>query len=97
MVFEPRFSASEFWATMREAPGDGGLSARRDGADPACAQPPGEIERSQRVRIGLGPGVPVSALQAFKARTGVTLLEGYGSTETNFVIATTPDSLRGAA
>jgi crotonobetaine/carnitine-CoA ligase len=31
-------------------------------------------------------------LQAFKARTGVTLLEGYGSTETNFVIATTPES-----
>jgi crotonobetaine/carnitine-CoA ligase len=36
--------------------------------------------------------VPAAALEAFKARTGVTLLEGYGSTETNFVIATAPES-----
>jgi crotonobetaine/carnitine-CoA ligase len=40
----------------------------------------------------LGPGVPASALQAFRERTGITLLEGYGSTETNFVIATTPET-----
>jgi crotonobetaine/carnitine-CoA ligase len=46
------------------------------------------------VRIGLGPGVPASAGEAFQARTGVTLLEGYGSTETNFAIATTVDSPR---
>src|SRR5687767_585220 len=89
-VFEPRFSASEFWATMqsRQASVVYLLGAM---VPILLAQPPGEIERTHRVRIGLGPGVPASALQAFKARTGVTLLEGYGSTETNFVIATTPD------
>jgi crotonobetaine/carnitine-CoA ligase len=58
------------------------------------AQPQGEGERQHRVRIGLGPGVPAAAGDAFRARTGVTLLEGYGSTETNFVIATAPDSPR---
>jgi carnitine-CoA ligase len=49
-------------------------------------------ERSHRVRIGLGPGVPAAALEAFRARTGIRLIEGYGSTETNFVIATAPDT-----
>jgi crotonobetaine/carnitine-CoA ligase len=39
--------------------------------------------------------VPAAAGAAFKARTGVSLLEGYGSTETNFAIATAPDSPRG--
>src|SRR3989442_1731772 len=58
------------------------------------AQPQGPAERAHRVRIGLGPGVPAAALEAFKARSGVTLLEGYGSTETNFVMATAPDSPR---
>ena len=91
-VFEPRFSASEFWPTMqkRHATMIYLLGAM---VPILLAQPAGEIERSHRVRIGLGPGVPASALQAFKARTGVTLLEGYGSTESNFVIATTPDAL----
>jgi len=58
------------------------------------AQPEGPGERDHRVRIGLGPGVPSAAGAAFKARTGVQLLEGYGSTETNFVIATRPDAQR---
>jgi crotonobetaine/carnitine-CoA ligase len=90
-VFEPRFSASEFWATMqsRQASVVYLLGAM---VPMLLAQPPGERERTHRVRIGLGPGVPASALEAFKARSGVTLLEGYGSTETNFVIATTPES-----
>ena len=51
------------------------------------AQPAGEGERTHRVRVGLGPGVPAAASEAFEARTGIRLLEGYGSTETNFVIA----------
>lgn len=38
--------------------------------------------------------MPEAAGQAFLERTGVTLLEGYGSTETNFVIATTTDRVR---
>jgi crotonobetaine/carnitine-CoA ligase len=90
-VFEPRFSASEFWPTVqqRQATVIYLLGAM---VPILLAQPPGERERAHGVRIGLGPGVPASALQAFKARTGVTLLEGYGSTETNFVIATTPES-----
>ncbi len=58
------------------------------------AQPESVTERTHRVRSGLGPGVPAAASEAFQARTGVRLLEGYGSTETNFVIASAPDSPR---
>ena len=93
VVFEPRFPASEFWATMRTNEATVVYLLGRHGAI-LLAQPESPAERAHRVRIGLGPGVPAEALEAFRARTGVTLLEGYGSTETNFVIATAPDSPR---
>lgn len=94
VVFESRFSASGFWPSMRA---NGATVVYLLGAmvPILLAQPEGEGERDHRVRIGLGPGVPATAGQAFKARTGVSLLEGYGSTETNFAIATAPDSPRG--
>jgi crotonobetaine/carnitine-CoA ligase len=94
VVFESRFSASGFWPSMRAC---GATVVYLLGAmvPILLAQPEGEGERGHRVRIGLGPGVPAAAGQAFKARTGVSLLEGYGSTETNFAIATSPELPRG--
>jgi carnitine-CoA ligase len=90
VVFEPRFSASGFWASMRAA--DATVIYLLGAMVPILlAQPAGEDERAHRVRIGLGPGVPATAGAAFHERTGVNLVEGYGSTETNFVIATAPD------
>jgi crotonobetaine/carnitine-CoA ligase len=93
-VFETRFSASGFWPAMRE---NRATVVYLLGAmvPILLAQPEGEGERQHRVRIGLGPGVPAAAGQDFFTRTGVNLLEGYGSTETNFAIATAPDSPRG--
>ncbi|MGJ7488378.1 ATP-dependent acyl-CoA ligase [Variovorax sp. LT2P21] len=93
VVFLPRFSASGFWPAMQAC---GATVVYLLGAmvPILLAQPAGEGERAHRVRTGLGPGVPASAGAAFRERTGVTLLEGYGSTETNFVIATRPDSER---
>ncbi|KTT24118.1 ATP-dependent acyl-CoA ligase [Pseudacidovorax intermedius] len=93
-VFEGRFSASGFWPSMQAC---GATVVYLLGAmvPILLAQPEGAAEREHRVRIGLGPGVPGAAGEAFAARTGVRLLEGYGSTETNFVIATAPDSPRG--
>jgi crotonobetaine/carnitine-CoA ligase len=91
-VFEARFSASEFWNTMRERKAT--VVYLLGAMVPILLARESADERNHAVRIGLGPGVPVSALEAFKNRTGVALLEGYGSTETNFVIATTPDSAR---
>ncbi|SDE67022.1 crotonobetaine/carnitine-CoA ligase [Variovorax sp. CF079] len=94
VVFEARFSASGFWSTMRAS---GATVVYLLGAmvPILLAQPEGSGEREHRVRTGLGPGVPAAAGQAFFERTGVRLLEGYGSTETNFAIATAPDSPRG--
>jgi crotonobetaine/carnitine-CoA ligase len=91
VVFESRFSASGFWPTMRqrEATVVYLLGAR---VPILRAQPAAAAEREHRVRTGLGPGVPASAATALRERTGVVLLEGYGCTETNFVIATTPQS-----
>jgi crotonobetaine/carnitine-CoA ligase len=91
-VFEPQFSASGFWAAMRARKAT--VVYLLGAMVPILLARESVDEKNHRIRIGLGPGVPVSALEAFKARTGITLLEGYGSTETNFVIATTADSAR---
>ncbi len=97
-AWEPRFSASGFWPAMqqRQATVVYLLGAM---VPMLLAQPVTAAERGHRVRIGLGPGVPAAAAQAFRERTGVALLEGYGSTETNFVLATTagapPDGTMG--
>lgn len=43
-------------------------------------------ESGHRTRIALAPGVPERFHAAFTGRTGIALLEGYGSTETNFAL-----------
>jgi crotonobetaine/carnitine-CoA ligase len=93
VVFEARFSASGFWPAMRA---NRATVVYLLGAmvPILLAQPASGAEREHRVRSGLGPGVPANASRAFLERTGVRLLEGYGSTETNFAIATAPDSPR---
>lgn len=90
MVLEPRFSASGFWPAMvrNEATVIYLLGAMVPILLAGEARPE---ERGHKVRIGLGPGVPAGLGAAFAARTGVTLLEGYGATETNFVIAASPE------
>ncbi len=91
VVFEARFSASGFWPAMRAA--NATVVYLLGAMVPILlAQPEGEAERAHRIRIGLGPGVPATAGRAFRARTGIPLIEGYGSTETNFVIATAVDT-----
>ena len=91
--FADRFHATTFW---HDAHTRGATVVYLLGAmvPMLLAQPAGTHEREHRVRIGLGPGVPAAAGEAFRARTGVTLLEGYGSTETNLVICTAPESPR---
>ena len=49
-------------------------------------RPPADNEHSHRVRIALAPGVPERFQADFTARSGIALLDGFGSTETNFVI-----------
>ncbi len=93
VVYEPKFSASGFWPAMR-AQGATVIYLLGAMVPILLAQPVSADERSHGVRLGLGPGVPAAAGEAFQARTGVDLIEGYGSTETNFTIATAPGSDR---
>jgi crotonobetaine/carnitine-CoA ligase len=82
----PRFSASRFWPSLTEA---GATVTYLLGAmvNILAARPPDPAERSHRVRVALAPGTPVTLFDAFAARFGVQLVEGYGSTETNCAIA----------
>lgn len=85
LVVEPRFSASGFWQALaaHQATVTYVLGAM---VPILLSRPPGEQDRAHRVRIALAPGVPRQLHARFQERFGFTLLDGYGSTETNFVI-----------
>jgi crotonobetaine/carnitine-CoA ligase len=86
-IFEPRFSASAFWSTLvaRRATVTYLLGAMVPILLSRPAQPE---ERAHNTRVALAPGVPGHFHDEFTKRTGIVLLDGYGSTETNFVIGT---------
>lgn len=85
-VLEPKFSASGFWTTARRHNATVGylLGAM---ASMLLAQPEGEDDRGHGIRVALGGGVPPQIHRPFFERFGVPLVDGYGSTETNFVFA----------
>jgi crotonobetaine/carnitine-CoA ligase len=85
-VLEPKFSASGFWAAARRHNATVGylLGAM---AVMLLSQPASPDDTAHRVRVALGGGVPGQFHAPFLARFGVPLVDGYGSTETNFVFA----------
>jgi carnitine-CoA ligase len=92
-VLEPKFSTSGFWAAARRHQATVGylLGAM---AVMLLAQPPSANDTAHFVRVALGGGVPGQFHGPFLERFGVPLLDGYGSTETNFVFAGTIPSDR---
>ena len=85
LVLEPRFSASGFWPAMARAQAN--VTYVLGAMVPILlARPPAAEERAHALRVALAPGVPAHLHAEFTRRTGVALLDGYGSTETNFVI-----------
>jgi carnitine-CoA ligase len=92
-VYEPRFSASGFFATLaaRKATVTYLLGAM---VPILLSRAPTADEGAHRVRIALAPGVPAQFHPAFTERTHIRLLDGWGSTETNFVLGTTADRQR---
>src|SRR5207244_4689578 len=52
------------------------------------SRPRSPDETAHKVRIALAPGVPGQFHEEFKQRTGIRLLDGWGATETNFVLGT---------
>lgn len=87
-VLEARFSASGFWAAARRHDATVGylLGAM---ASMLLAQPETDDDKAHRLRVALGGGVPPQIHAPFFERFGVPLVDGYGSTETNFVFAGT--------
>jgi crotonobetaine/carnitine-CoA ligase len=85
-VLEPKFSASGFWAAARRHDATVAylLGAM---ATMLLAQPKSADDSTHRVRVALGGGVPSQFHRPFLERFGVPLVDGYGSTETNFVFA----------
>ncbi|MDA9496919.1 crotonobetainyl-CoA:carnitine CoA-transferase [Bradyrhizobium sp. CCBAU 11357] len=85
-VLEQKFSASRFWAAARLHNASVGylLGAM---ASMLLAQPRKEDDHAHGLRVALGGGVPPQIHRPFLERFGVTLVDGYGSTETNFVFA----------
>ncbi|HEX4410294.1 MAG TPA: ATP-dependent acyl-CoA ligase [Xanthobacteraceae bacterium] len=88
LIAEPRFSASQFWQNLidRRATATYVLGAM---VPILLSREPSPQEKQHSVRCGLGPGVPANLHIAFTERTGIRLIDGYGSTETNFVIGST--------
>ncbi|WP_248882497.1 ATP-dependent acyl-CoA ligase [Bradyrhizobium japonicum] len=92
-VLEPKFSASGFWAAAQRHKATVGylLGAM---ASMLLAQPKNANDKAHRLRAALGGGVPPQIHGPFLERFGVPLVDGYGSTETNFVFAGTIPSDR---
>ncbi len=86
-VVEPRFSVSDFWPAMHRT---GATVSYLLGAmvPMLLSRPPTPGEKQHCLRTILAPGVPPALHAAFFARTGIALVDGYGSTETNFIIGT---------
>jgi len=85
-----RFSASRFWSRARDERATVtfllGAMVRI-----LLAQPASAVDEDHSVRIALSPATPPDALAEFRQRFGVSLLEAYGSTETNHVMGSLPE------
>jgi crotonobetaine/carnitine-CoA ligase len=92
-ALEPKFSVSGFWAAARRHQATVGylLGAM---AVMLLAQPKSADDTAHFMRVALGGGVPGQFHGPFLERFGVPLLDGYGSTETNFVFSGTIPSDR---
>jgi len=89
----PRFSASGFFPALCDSKAT--VTYLLGAMVPILlSRPKKDAERAHAVRIALAPGVPFHLHGEFAARTGIRLLDGYGSTETNFVIGTNVERQR---
>jgi crotonobetaine/carnitine-CoA ligase len=85
LIVEKRFSVSDFLPSLRRA--DATATYLLGAMVPMLlSRPETPEEREHSVRVALAPGVPAEHHEAFTRRFGIALVDGYGSTETNFVI-----------
>jgi len=88
VCFEKRFSASRFFASLAQHKAT--VTYLLGAMVPILLSTPQAAEETAHaVRVALAPGVPARFHQEFTQRTGIRLLDGWGSTETNFVLGAT--------
>jgi crotonobetaine/carnitine-CoA ligase len=93
VCFEKRFSASRFFASLAHYRAT--ITYLLGAMVPILLSRPRSLEETAHtVRIALAPGVPAQFHEAFTQRTGIRLLDGWGSTETNFVLGATIEHQR---
>jgi carnitine-CoA ligase len=93
VVYLPRFSVSGFFPAL--AAHKANVTYVLGAMVPMLlSRQPSAEERAHPARIALAPGVPERFRGEFTARTGIELIDGYGSTETNFVIGAVPSAQR---
>jgi len=86
--YEKRFSASGFFPALAQHRAT--VTYLLGAMVPILlSRPESAEERAHATRIALAPGVPAQFHAPFTRRTGIRLLDGWGSTETNFVLGTT--------
>jgi len=85
--YEKRFSASGFFPSLVQSRAT--VTYLLGAMVPILLSRPSPEETAHRVTIALAPGVPAQFHAEFTRRTGIRLLDGWGSTETNFVLGTT--------
>lgn len=89
----PRFSATRFWS---DAASVGATFTYLLGAMVSilAAKEPAQHDREHTIRAALSPATPAGLLHQFEERFGVALIDGYGSTETNSAISSSPSERR---
>ena len=92
-VLGPRFSASRFWSDVHSA---GATFTYLLGAMVSilASKPPTPLDRAHGVVAALAPATPAGLLASFRDRFGITLMDGYGSTETNSIVASSRSEQR---
>src|SRR5699024_647011 len=92
-VIGKKFSASRFWDELTDS---GATFTYLLGAMVGILmnRPHNEFNSEHTVRAALAPATPAEMLVAFRERFNVALIDGFGSTETNSVIAADVNDLR---
>jgi carnitine-CoA ligase len=86
--YEKRFSASAFFHALTQSRAT--VTYLLGAMVPILlSRPESADERAHATRVALAPGVPAQFHEPFTRRTGIRLIDGWGSTETNFALGTT--------
>jgi carnitine-CoA ligase len=86
MAIGPRFSASQFWRRLVESEATvtyllGTMVHILSKGDP------NPYESQHAVRVALAPATPAALYEPFQRRFGIRIVDGWGSSETNFVVS----------